>query len=319
MPLIIDAYNVLHVVGVLPPDLAGVDLAGLASLIGRSRFRRQRATLVCDGSPPDAGTPLPEGPVAVRYAGPGVSADDVIAGLIRTSSAPRRLVVVSSDRAGLRGARRRRCTTMTSEAFLAQLATDARTPAARDAARPDSRLTSGQVEDWMRAFEDAAPPPETPALEPAEAEPETGREPAPPPPSPPPAPPPKPPTVLPDSILAEAAALVDEADRADARARAEAEAEAAAAEAEQPEPAPAPPTSPSLGAVLPGDLIEQAEALAAGGDVAPAAPRPTASRTPDAEDDHDAPPPSALIDPSVIAEAEELWRDGDDDDVPGAG
>ena len=39
MPLLIDAYNVLHVVGVLPPDLAGIDLEELAILIAKSRFR----------------------------------------------------------------------------------------------------------------------------------------------------------------------------------------------------------------------------------------------------------------------------------------
>ena len=52
-------------------------------------------------------------------------ADDVIARMIRQSSAPRRLTIVSSDRAILREARRRRCRTITSDQFLAQLARDA--------------------------------------------------------------------------------------------------------------------------------------------------------------------------------------------------
>ena len=46
VPLLVDAYNVLHVVGVLPPDLAGIDLEELAILITNSRFRGEEAVLV---------------------------------------------------------------------------------------------------------------------------------------------------------------------------------------------------------------------------------------------------------------------------------
>ncbi len=47
--LLVDTYNVLHVTGVLPPELAGLEPMGLAELIARSRYRAREARLVCDG------------------------------------------------------------------------------------------------------------------------------------------------------------------------------------------------------------------------------------------------------------------------------
>jgi hypothetical protein len=121
--LLIDTYNVLHVVGVLPPDIAGIDTEGLIGLLRRSRYRTTRTILVCDGRPAE-GTPQGHfGPVHVRYSAPH-SADDVIIRLIERSSAPKRLIVVSSDRMILRAGRRRRCALLTSGAFLAQLGED---------------------------------------------------------------------------------------------------------------------------------------------------------------------------------------------------
>ena len=43
MLIIVDTYNVLHVVGVLPPEIAGVDTAGLIELLARSRYRGRRS------------------------------------------------------------------------------------------------------------------------------------------------------------------------------------------------------------------------------------------------------------------------------------
>jgi hypothetical protein len=40
-------------VGILPPDLAGIETAGLIDLIDASRYRNQPGTLVCDGVRPD--------------------------------------------------------------------------------------------------------------------------------------------------------------------------------------------------------------------------------------------------------------------------
>jgi hypothetical protein len=128
MPLIIDTYNVLHVTGILPAEIAGIDTRGLIELIRRSRYRSLPVTLVCDGTPAEDAPTGRVGPITIRYGGPGPTADALIASIIRRSSSPRRLIIVSSDRAVQREARRRRCDVLSSEQFLEQLAVDQEQP-----------------------------------------------------------------------------------------------------------------------------------------------------------------------------------------------
>jgi hypothetical protein len=130
--LLVDAYNALHVTGVLPPELAGPDLRDLAAMIARSRFAGRLAWLVCDGAPTGSRrsgglirqtVPGVEN-VEIAYAGPGRDADSAIERLIERDSAPKRLLVVSSDRRILAAARKRRCAALPSDHFLRRLAED---------------------------------------------------------------------------------------------------------------------------------------------------------------------------------------------------
>ncbi|HMN97297.1 MAG TPA: NYN domain-containing protein [Phycisphaerales bacterium] len=217
MPLIVDTYNVLHVTGVLPPALAGLDVDRLAVLIAQSRYRWETTWLVCDGARPAAwrarggswgsrgrgaaegsdsrggarsssgagqeprsggaarsddgeGDAAPAGAarsdrratmrgrIVTHYAGPGREADECIGRMIDASTHPRRLTVVSSDRQVQRMARRRRCTTVASETFLALLAEDhhaaARASTGSRAAFPAQSipLDRRQVNRWIDLF-----------------------------------------------------------------------------------------------------------------------------------------------------------------------
>jgi predicted RNA-binding protein with PIN domain len=160
MPLIVDTYNVLHVTGVLPPDLAGIEPYELAQLIRVSRFRHDEAILVCDGVPKPDTPEGRDGLVSVRYAGPGRTADEFIDRYVNEDSAPRRITVVSSDHEVLRSARRRRCRTLTSEQFLRTLADDAHASRASGAsgASPDPPSSappggaSRDVAAWTSVF-----------------------------------------------------------------------------------------------------------------------------------------------------------------------
>lgn len=174
--LLVDAYNVLMVDGVLPPHLAGLDLTGLAALLAISRYVRHQAVLVCDGRAKD-----PQGHVGarttVRYSGPDRTADDAILSILDSHSAPRTIILATSDRALAAAARRRRADTITSEEFLAHLARDeargGRTRRARP--MPPVPLDRGQVALWMREFGYAAPgesvrrAPQPPVRRPAKA------------------------------------------------------------------------------------------------------------------------------------------------------
>jgi predicted RNA-binding protein with PIN domain len=124
MPLLIDTYNVLHITGVLPVELAGLDVASLAELVSISRYGRERVILVCDGHV--QGLPEAIGKVEVVRVGVGRDADSYIETAIARSSAPRDLTVVSSDRRIIRAARKRRSSAVKSDVFLAQIVSDAR-------------------------------------------------------------------------------------------------------------------------------------------------------------------------------------------------
>ncbi len=66
--------------------------------------------------------------VEIAYPGPNRDADSAIERLIERDSAPKKLLVISSDRRILTAARKRRCAAMPSEPFLAQLAHDHKHP-----------------------------------------------------------------------------------------------------------------------------------------------------------------------------------------------
>lgn len=160
MALLIDTYNVLHLAAASPDALSGLDVAGLAELVAAHGMGSSReATLVCDGTkgPTDGESSRQIAPgVMVRYAGSGADADTLLERLIEEDSAPRRLLVVSSDRRVQRAAQRRRARVESSEVFLRRLIERARRAGkASTGANPlraqvplDVYSTAG----WMRVF-----------------------------------------------------------------------------------------------------------------------------------------------------------------------
>lgn len=147
MRLIVDTWNVLHVQGVLPSGLAGLDLIGLSRLIGRSRWNEVPTDLICDGRPPRAPEALP-GHISVSWSGHEQEADDLIEAIIEGSSSPRRLTVVSSDLRLRKSAKRRRCTWLDAPTFLRTLLEDLST------SLPDQapKATEGTVAQWTKTF-----------------------------------------------------------------------------------------------------------------------------------------------------------------------
>ncbi len=152
--LLVDAYNALHVTGVLPPHLAGLDGPGLAELIARSRWG-SGVVLVCDGVKPRGWPRAVEG-VELRFAGPGRDADTLLERMIGDSPDPRRLTVVSSDHRVRRAGKRAGCKVLTSEGFLTQLAAridSPRVPAGSPASgKPEVPLDAFALRRWLDEF-----------------------------------------------------------------------------------------------------------------------------------------------------------------------
>lgn len=151
MRLLVDACNVLHVTGVLPPELALGEPAELAQLVQRSRYARVPVTLVCDGARPGTQSLSHGGRITLQWTG-STSADQGIRDALAASSHARKHLVVSSDRAVQATARHFGAQILPSDRFLEHLATDARrTPRPMEPNR-EVHLDDASTERWLREF-----------------------------------------------------------------------------------------------------------------------------------------------------------------------
>lgn len=156
--LLLDAFNILHATGELPPEHADIDVPGLVALLARSRYAGTPTTLVCDGPRPGVGHAGPSttaiAHARILYTGAGREADDEIERLLESSSFASRMLVVSSDKRVQRAARRRRAHWTRSSTFLHQIALDLtrRTREPLPKWVHEIPLAPTEVERWMRQF-----------------------------------------------------------------------------------------------------------------------------------------------------------------------
>ncbi len=145
--ILIDTYNVLHTPGVLPLGLAGLDIDGLCRLIAVGRYAAREITLVCDGH----GRDTRRGGMHIVFAG---DADSWIESRLARDSAPRRILVVSSDRRVRRAADRVGAAVLSSATFLARLAIDLdrKRPEPRPRFATDVPLDALSVAYWAGHF-----------------------------------------------------------------------------------------------------------------------------------------------------------------------
>ncbi len=162
MPLLIDGYNLLHVSGILgggagPGSFERSRLA-LLNFLAASLDSRElpHTTVVFDShdAPRDLPRLVDHRGITVRFAAQYVSADELIEELICADSAPRRLVVVSSDHRIQRAARRRRAKAIDSDVWYAELVRVRRERQALPDApvRPAVPLLEEDVNYWLRQF-----------------------------------------------------------------------------------------------------------------------------------------------------------------------
>jgi predicted RNA-binding protein with PIN domain len=163
MPLIIDGYNVMHIVGILGSGVGpgGLQRARLALLNFLAESlepgEAARTTVVFDAAAPPPGRPraLKHRGIAVRFASAYASADAQIESLIRRDSAPRKLTVVSSDHGIQRAARRRRARAVDADVWYAEIVRRRRERercVPESSARPPVPLLAEDVDYWIRQF-----------------------------------------------------------------------------------------------------------------------------------------------------------------------
>jgi predicted RNA-binding protein with PIN domain len=157
VPVVIDGNNLLHAArDVEDPDrLLGRSM--LCDQIGRWAQRQgERVLVVFDGPAPSAALAEQIGhpDIQVTYSGAGVSADAVVTDILENHSAARTFVVVSTDRAIQRVAKRRRAKAVRSDVFWAGLKEDLARPPARpsEPEEKEAGLSPEATAAWLAEF-----------------------------------------------------------------------------------------------------------------------------------------------------------------------
>jgi len=158
MPFLFDGYNVYHAGRKLSEQLSHIPPFTFCSIVAEDiRCLGERAVVVFDGrKPPGQWTRLGSaGVVEVVFSGSDSDADTVLEELIRKNSAPRRLMVVSSDNRVRRAARRRRCGILKAaeyiEAMLNRL--ERPPPRPREPSEKQQGLSGENLNDWLELFD----------------------------------------------------------------------------------------------------------------------------------------------------------------------
>jgi predicted RNA-binding protein with PIN domain len=163
MSLLIDGYNLLHASGVIGRRRGRGALEksrdALLNVLAESLTADEiaRTTVVFDARDPPWGLArkLDHRGLTVYFASRHEDADSMIEELIKAHSAPRSLVVVSSDHRLQRAARRRRAKAIDSDRWFRELLrsrVEERTTST-ESVKPEGPFSPGEVEYWLRQFD----------------------------------------------------------------------------------------------------------------------------------------------------------------------
>ena len=170
MVFLIDGYNLLHAMGILkgkisrPLQLQKARLGLLGMLSATYGNDAGDITVVFDAAhaPPGIAEASEYKGIHIRWAVQEDSADDLIASIIRHSSAPTQLTVVSDDRQIQQAAERRRCNVLGCADYLEWLQRHRRERRESDrseAVKPE-RPSEEESQYWLRQFAELDDSPE---------------------------------------------------------------------------------------------------------------------------------------------------------------
>ena len=155
MPFLIDGYNLLWAVQKNGDGMEAIEDIMLCRILGRYLdLVGQRAEIIFDGTgPPEKHAFDNIKGLEVFFSGPHRDADTVIEDKIRSDSAPRRLVVVSSDNKIRKAAHTRKAASVKSEIFW-QDVYKAISRRQKESEPPGKRggISEGETEHWLRVF-----------------------------------------------------------------------------------------------------------------------------------------------------------------------
>jgi len=157
MPFLIDGYNLYHTACKTSDELSFLTPPHLCHWIAEDMLRQNdQATVVFDGTRPgaDAAACASVPRVKVLYSGAKSDADTVLETLIGENTAPRRLIVVSSDRKIRAAARRRKSVSLSSRDYLAEMLKRQDIPAPPPKEPPEKHkgVSKTQRDQWLDLF-----------------------------------------------------------------------------------------------------------------------------------------------------------------------
>jgi predicted RNA-binding protein with PIN domain len=166
--VLIDGNNLLHAVQDVDPSELLIGRSMLCDVVGDWGERcSRRVCVVFDGPTPSAPRAEQIGHVALEvvFSGAGVSADAVLKSRILAQTAPRRLLVVSTDREVAQAGRRRGARVMRAEDFWRQVRRDLARPSPPPPPEPPEKeagLDPRTTQEWLREFGVADQPEDDP-------------------------------------------------------------------------------------------------------------------------------------------------------------
>ncbi len=153
--LIVDGHNLLHAISKHGEDAVAFSDVELSWIIGRYlKLTGRKGEIVFDGTGPRDKSGFERiHDVDIIFAGAGSDADSVIEEKIRINTAPKRLLIVSSDRRLRKAARARKATSIKSEDFWDRV--QKRLSRKRPIKEPSAKrmgLSESETKQWLKYF-----------------------------------------------------------------------------------------------------------------------------------------------------------------------
>ena len=152
---VIDGNNLLHAICKVEEDYEPINDIGLCRIVGKYlKLTGEKGELIFDGTGPrDKGLFDRISNLEVLFAGLDTDTDTVIEDKISTSTAPKRLTIVSSDRRLRKAARARKATTIKSEMFWNNIQKQlSRKKIKKEPTAKRHGLTNGETKQWLEFF-----------------------------------------------------------------------------------------------------------------------------------------------------------------------
>ena len=152
---IIDGHNLLHTIIKIDEDAGSISDIQLCKVVDKFLLLTgQKGELIFDGTGPSDKSRFDDMNILeVFFAGTGSDADTVIEGKIKINSAPRSLVIVSSDRRLRKAAHTRKSVSIKSEEFWISInkqLNKKRTP--REPGAKRQGLSESETNQWLDFF-----------------------------------------------------------------------------------------------------------------------------------------------------------------------